>query len=176
MGWSASLSDVYFYLVFMLMFCISAAIIRDRKLFPARSSGMLLLLSSLLAFFGGYLLIRSLAGGHRYGSGTCGPEGCTYSQPLLFTIDGILFMLLFPLLLFTALTALLMVLAEIRRPKTDRLMFDGAGIVLAGGLLFLFAILGGYPGLRILGPVFLIPTLVLLSKSQRYKSIFWAVS
>lgn len=150
---------------------------RDRKLFPARSSGVLLLLSSLPAFFGGYLFIRSLAGGHRYGSGTCGPGGCIYTQPLLFTIDDILFVLMFPLVLLTALLALLIVLAQIPGLKNESMAFDGAGVVLAGSMLFVFSMIGGYPGLQ--NPVtgaFLMITLLLLATVRRYRHILCAVA
>lgn len=54
------LSNIYSYLIYSIMVYISAVIIRDRKLFPARSSCILVLLSSLPAFFGIYLFIRSL--------------------------------------------------------------------------------------------------------------------
>lgn len=171
------LTDFYFYFVYLIVLYIFYAITRDRKLLPARSSGVLLLLSSLLAFFGSYLFIRSLVSGHRYGSGTCGPEGCVYSQPLLFTIDDILFVLTFPLMLLTAILALLMVLGQIQGIKNGRAEFDGAGVVLAGSMLFVFSIIGGYPGLQnLVTGMFLMITLLLLAKTRRYRYILCAVA
>ncbi len=158
------------------MVYIAAVIIRDRKLFQARSSGILVLLSSFQAFFGIYLFIRSLGNGYRYGGGTCGPEGCVYSQPLLFTIDDVLFILVFPLIVLTVILALLMVLSQIHGLKNDRATFDGAGILFAGSMLFVFSIIGGYPALNKLSMVFLAATLLLLVKVQRYKPILWVIS
>ncbi len=172
----AYISNLYFYAIYSIIVFISCTIIRDRKLFPARSSGLLLLLSSLPAFFSIYLFIRSLGSGYRYGNGTCGPEGCIYSQPLLFTIDNILFVLVFPLIVLTIILALLMVLSQIRWLKNDRLAFDGASILFAGSMLFVFSIIGGYIALNKLSMVFLAVTLLLLVKVQRYKSILWVIS
>ncbi len=174
MSWTMYLSNLYLYLVFLAMLWISYTIFRDRKLFP-HSSGMLLLLSFLLAFFGCYLFIRSAGSGFRYGIGTCGPLGCTYSRPIIFVIDEILFVLLLPLTIFTLLFALLMVLAGIRR--AERRTLDGACMILAGSLLFLFLIIGGYPALKILGPfLFLMATLFLLLKNRHYRTILSAMA
>ncbi len=173
MGWiEAYISNLYFYAIYSIIVFISCTIIRDRKLFPARSSGTLLLLSSLPAFFSIYLFIRSLGSGYRYGSGTCGPGGCTYIQPLIFTVDNILFVLMLPLMLLTTILALLMVLIEIRGLRKERIAFDGAGVVLAGCLLFVFSIIGGYPGLHNLATgIFFMMTLLLLAKVRHYRYI-----
>ncbi len=173
----ADISNLYFYAIYSIIVFIACTIIRDRKLFPARSSGTLLLLSSLPAFFSIYLFIRSLGSGYRYGSGTCGPGGCTYIQPLIFTVDDILFVLMLPLMLLTTILALLMVLTEIPGLKTGSLVFDAAGMVFAGCMLFIFGIIGGYPGLRsMVTSLFLVITLLLLAKVQRYRYILCAVA
>ncbi|HEY9245898.1 MAG TPA: hypothetical protein VIO11_03530 [Candidatus Methanoperedens sp.] len=166
MSWTLYISNLYLYLGLSIMLWATYAISRDRKLFP-HSSGMLMLLSSLLAFFGFYLFIRSVGSGLRYGTGTCGPEGCTYAQPIIFALDEILFALLLPLVVFILISALLMVLMGRPGIQTS----GGACLVLAEGLLFLFLIIGGYPALKIFGPVFLVATLLLLVINRHYGTI-----
>ncbi len=134
----------------------------------------MLLLSSLPAFLGCYLFIRSVGSGFRYGIGTCGPEGCSYSLPLIFAIDEILFVLLLPLTIFTLFSALLLALGGIW--QAERRAFDGACMILTGSLLFLFLIIGGYPALKILGPLFLAATLLLLVMNRHYRTVLSAVA
>lgn len=172
-------SILYFYLIVLIILYTFCTIVRDRKMFPARSSGMLLLLSSILSFFGILMFIRSIGGDRGYGNVTCGPNGCTSTQILIFLIEyiqNILMSLLFPLLLFTTVAALLMMFAEIGRLKTERMAFDGASIIFAGSLLFLNLILGGNPALKIMSPAFLMVTLVLLMANRRYRHILVAAA
>ncbi len=170
------ISNIYFYLIYLIILFGFFTIVRDRKLFPPGSSRMLALLTSITAFFASYLFIRSLVDADRYGSGTCGPGGCAYDQPLIFFIDEILFILMLPLLLFTTASVLFIMLANIRDLKIEMFLFDGASIIFAGSLLFLNFILGGNPALKIMSPAFLMVTLVLLMANRRYRHILVAAA
>lgn len=161
------LSNVYFYLIYLIIVYIFITIIKNRKQFPKNSSIMLLILSFLLAFFGTYLFIRSLGSGFRYGSGTCGPDGCISTQPLIFTIDDILFHLLFPITLFTAIAALYLLIRN-----SDKTIFDGAGIIFAGSFLDIFSMLNGAVPLGIIG---IMATSFLTMKAQSFRNIYYAI-
>jgi len=162
------LSNVYFYLIYLIIVYIFITIVKNRKRFPKNSSIMLIILASLLAFFGTYLFIRSLGSGYRYGSGTCGPDGCIFTQPLIFTIDEILFQLLFPITLFTAIAALYLLI----RKDSDKTIFDGAGIIFAGSFLDIFSMLNGAVAIGIIG---IIVTSFLIMKAQSYRNIYYAI-
>ena len=95
---------------------------------------------------------------------------------MLDSIQNILMSLLFPLLLFTTIAALLMVIAEIPKLKTDRIAFDGAGIIFAGSLVLLNLIIGGYPALNFVSPTFFVLTLVLLVMGKRYRYVLGAAA
>ena len=124
---------------------------------------MLLILSSLLAFFATYLFIRSLGSGYRYGSGHGGPDGCIFTQPLIFTIDDILFHLLFPMILLTTFASLFLIF----RPQSEKSILEGASIIFSGSFLFIFSMLGDVAPLGIIG---IITTLFLAWKTK--KSIY----
>ncbi|MDD5616982.1 MAG: hypothetical protein PHH85_12375 [Candidatus Methanoperedens sp.] len=79
-------------------------------------------------------------------------------------------------MLFTTTAAFLMVLAEIPKLKTDRITFDGAGIIFAGSLMLLNIIIGGYPALNFVSPTFLVFTMVLLVMGPRYRYVLGAVA
>lgn len=163
------LSNVYFYLIYLIIIYIFITILRNRKQFPKNSSIMLLILSFLLAFFGTYLFIRSLGSGYRYGSGICGPDGCIFTQPWIFTIDDILFHLLFPIMLFTAISALYLL---IRKDSDKTTIFDGAGIIFAGSFLYIFSMLNGAVPPGIIG---IMATSFLIMKARRYRNIYYAI-
>ncbi len=172
-------SEFYFYLICLIILYIFFITVRDRKLFQPGSSVFQILLASILAFFTSFLFIRFLWGEHRYGNIRCESYGCISTEPVVFVLDSIqniLMSLLFPLLLFTTIAALLMMIAEIPRLKTDRTTFDGAGIISAGSLMLLNLIIGGYPALNFVSPTFLVLTLVLLSTDQRYRYILGAAA
>lgn len=162
------LSSSYFYLIYLIILYIFSVIIKTRKQIPKKSSIMLLILSFLLVFFGTYLFIRSLGSGYRYGSGHCGPDGCIFSQPVIFTIDNILFHLLFPMILLTTFASLFLIL----RPQSEKSVLEGAGIIFSGSFLFIFSMLGDITPLGIIG---IIATFFLVWKTKNYLNIYYAI-
>ncbi len=162
------LINSYFYLIYVIILYIFSVIIKTRKQYPKYSSIMLLILSSLLAFFATYLFIRSLGSGYRYGSGHCVPDGCIFTQPVIFTIDEILFHLLFPMILLTAVASLFLIL----RSRSEKSVFEGASIIFSGSFLFIFSMLGGIAPIGIIG---IITTLFLAWKTKKYLNIYYAI-
>lgn len=160
-------SNSYFYLIYLIILYLFSVIIKTRKQYPDYSSRMLLILSFLLAFFATYLFIRSLGSGYRYGSGHCGLDGCFFTQPVIFTIDDILFHLLLPMIMLTAFASLVLIL----RPQSEKRVFEGASIIFSGSLLFIFFMLGIAP----LGIIGIIATMFLARKIKIYLNICYAI-
>lgn len=162
------LPSIYYYLIFSVILGTFITIIKDRKLFPANSWSVLLLLSVIQVVLGSYLLIRSFGSGHSGGSGMVLPDGTVVAnpQPILYAIDDILFRLLFPLALFTVIGTLYLIFTEMPKLKAERRAFDAVGIILAGSLLFIFFLTGLN---ELAGYVSFIATLLLLVVVKYYK-------
>jgi predicted membrane protein len=114
------------------------------------------------------LFIKSLGSGYRYGSGQCEPDGCIFTQPVIFTIDDILFHLLFPMILLTAVASLFLIL----RPRSEKSVIEGASILFSGSFLFIFSMLGGIAPLGIIG---IMATMFLVWKTKKYLNIYYAI-
>ena len=172
-------SEFYFNVICLIILYIFFITVRDRKLSHPCSWVFQILSITILVFFSSFLFLRSLGGEHQYGNVSCGTNGCINAEPFVLVFDSIqniLMSLLFPLLLFTTAAAFLMVLAEIPKLKTDRIGFDGAGIIFAGSLMFLNLLIGGYPALNFVSPIFLVLTLVLLVMCKRYRYVLGTVA
>jgi len=160
--------NYYFYLIYIIILYIFSVIIKTRKQYPEYFSRILLILSSLLVFFGTYLLIRSLGSGYRYGSGSCGTDCCIFIQPVIFTIDDILFHLLFPITVLITFASILLILNS----RSEKSVLEGAGILFSGSILFIFFVLGGIAPLAIIG---IFATLFLVWKTKKYLNIYYAI-
>ncbi len=168
------LPSIYYYLIFSVILGTFFTIIKDRKLFPANSRGVLLLSSVIQVVLGSYLFIRSFGSGRSGGSGVVLPDGTFIAdpQPILYAIDDILFHLLFPLTLFTVIATLYLIFTEIPKLKAERRTFDASGIILAGSLLFIFFLTGLY---ETAGYVSFIATMLLLVVVKYYKVFLYII-